>query len=107
MSVAQLRSIAAELEALRARVRDKMNESSAAESDQLFLQILEINHRLLMIDQTIFRAGTLELGDQVEAVRAATGEIQDKIDDIEQLAGVIEGIKSLLGIVDSVIDLLT
>ena len=107
MSRDALEAIATELETLRDEVRERMNGTSVKEeSDRLFLQILEITHRLQMIDSILFKAGTEALTVHVEQIKAASGEVQKAVRDIDRLADVIDGVKNVLGIVDTVIDIL-
>lgn len=107
MTQDELLTIAAALQMLRDDVRTRMNSTDVgAESDALFLQILEITHRLQMINAILFKQSTEDLSSQVAAIQAGTAEIHEAIRDIERLANAIAGIKSVLGIVDSVIDLI-
>lgn len=101
-----LLAIADDLVLLRAQVRDRMNGATAEESDALFLQILEINHRISMIDQILFKAGARDFSTFVKDIADQTDEIEQAIKEIEKIKRITGAIKNLLGIVDSVIDLI-
>jgi hypothetical protein len=100
-----LLAIADDLVQLRTQVREEMNGATAEESDALFLQILEINHRISMIDQLLFKAGTMDFSEFVKNIADQTDEIEKAIKEIENIKKITGAIKNLLGIVDSVIDL--
>lgn len=103
-----LSEIARALEALRDECRSRMNRTATPEeSDRLYLQILEINHRLVMVHQLMLEQGFAELGAHVAAIRAAKEEVDAAIAEHEQLNAAIDGIKNILGIVDTVIDVVS
>ncbi|NYT40377.1 hypothetical protein HZY97_06395 [Sphingomonas sp. R-74633] len=101
-----LEALATQLRSLRETLRTQMNNATAADSDRLYLQILEINHRVQMLNSLLFSTGTAQLAAHQDALKAATEEVGDAIRDIEGLANVIGAVKNILGIVDGVIDLL-
>jgi methionine salvage enolase-phosphatase E1 len=100
-----LLAMADDLVVLRTQVRARMNDATADESDALFLQILEINHRISMIDQILFKAATEDFSSFVQEIADQTDEIEKAIHEIEKIRKITGAIKNLLGIVDSVIDL--
>lgn len=99
-------AIADDLVLLRTQVRERMNGATAEESDALFLQILEINHRISMIDQILFITGTEDFSSFVQNIADQTDEIEQAIKEIEKIKKITGAIKNLLGIVDSLIDLI-
>lgn len=97
-----------DLQAIRDGLRARMNATSAPdESDRLYLQILEITHRVQMLNALLFRQGTEALDAQVQAIEAATVEVRAAIEDQKAIAELVGAVKSVLGIVDGVIDLLS
>jgi hypothetical protein len=108
MTNSSLLVVIQELEAMRDDLRARMNVTSVPEdSDRLFLQIMEIGHRLQMLHALLFRDAVVAIDDEVGRIQSATKDVRAAVEQQEAVAAVVNGVKSVLGIVDSVIDLLS
>lgn len=104
----ELEALAAQLRTLREALRTRMNTTTVAtESDRLYLQMLEVNHRIQMLNSVIFATNTAQVTQHLNAITDATRTVGEAIAAIDRLADVIGAVKNILGIVDGVIDLLS
>ena len=67
-------------------------------------EIVEVNHRLTIAGQLVFKASTEKITSAVGAVREAQQDVDDAIGQINKLNRFITTISKFLGLVDKAID---
>lgn len=102
-----LGEVVAQISATRDAVRAQMNSATdPAQSDKLFLQIIELTHRITMLNQLMFKDGSKNLDGELDQIKQATADVKKAIKEVQGIANVVSAVRSLLGIADTIIGLL-
>jgi hypothetical protein len=67
-------------------------------------EIVEVNHRVIMVGQVVFTDKTDKVTKAAQAVQDAQEGLDEAIESIERLNTFIKTITSFLGLVDKVVD---
>ncbi|MFN3590828.1 MAG: hypothetical protein ACK4TG_01410 [Thermaurantiacus sp.] len=107
----------AEISALRAYLREKVDELLQQQADardrgdltlfdRIGLQILEVEHRSRMLGRLEFAEATAKLAEKVAVVNEAREDLDAAIREIERFRDFLKTVAKFLGLVDKVIDFL-
>jgi hypothetical protein len=67
-------------------------------------EISEVNHRIVMVGQVVFKERTEKITTAVQAVQNAQADLDEAIEDIQKLNTFIRTITRFLALVDKVVD---
>jgi hypothetical protein len=86
-------------------ISGKIDQSAVMEEvRKLTDELIEINHRVILINAHLFDILTKELELDVKKVLKKKDEVLKAIHDFESLNNVLQSIASFLGMVDNIID---
>ena len=81
------------------------NVSNPDEAKQIVAEMLEFNHRVTLIGGLLFSQQSKELDEKVAVIRQAKSAVDRAIEDIDDLADMLQVLSDFLASVDEVIDL--
>jgi cell fate (sporulation/competence/biofilm development) regulator YmcA (YheA/YmcA/DUF963 family) len=84
----------------------KRMEAAATIDDvrALLVEIVEVNHRITVTGQLLFKAKTAVISDAVAKVTDARKDVAKAIKELEKVARVVRAVTKFLSVVDRAID---
>lgn len=95
------RQLVATVNALSKRIE---TANTVDEMRAILVETMEVNHRVTIVGQLLFKAKTEAITDAVAKVTAFKGELDKAIADAEEIVALLKAVTRFLALVDKAID---